>query len=94
VQHVGERLRVLAIGVERIHRLVFHPVEVSTGREALSRPAQDHETHFVGIVRQEVEYLGQRRDHLGIERIVALGPIQRDDGGLAGRDLEQDRGFV
>ena len=75
VKHVAERilgwLRRLGLGARPPRR------KVGAGAEMLAGAAQDHDPH--GVVRgQRLELIAELIEHRLVERIAALGPVERD----------------
>ena len=81
LEHVGHRHRVLlvALDVERHRRA--HPGDVGTGAEGRAVAGQDDEAKLVrGLPGERRERLAQLGDERRVERVVDLGPGERDPG--------------
>ena len=76
-----------------MHRRQLHPVEVCARRKTLARAAQDHHANGA-LVGNGVERIGQFGDQLGIERIVHIRPVQRDNRQAFLRRFERDEIIV
>ena len=89
-QHTRERQRIGLVVLQCAPSLAAHPVDISAGAEALAGAAQEHHAHVVGAF-QRLEMLGQIGDHQFVERVVLIGPVERDHGDALGRHIEQHR---
>ena len=70
-------------------RARLHVLDIGAGAEILSRAGQ-HDGAHLGVGFQLLERGGQRVHHLGIERVVNLGPVEHHRGIAVGVDLGED----
>jgi hypothetical protein len=76
---------VAIVGAERQLRAGVSPIDARA--EGLSRSGDDDRTHFARALQRQ-QRVGQLAAELGVERVEALGAVERD-GGHAGLDVDQ-----